>query len=297
MTALAVMLVTAAAALLAVALVKGLDQVTPGQLRRIAVVGLLDPAASYAAIGIGLTHVAATISSMLDGTEACFVVAFAALAARRSPGTRAVTGVLLSAAGVAVLGANRSLIGLSPWDLLVLGGVASAALCNVLTDRVLGEDVEPLTVTAYQMGFAALCALPLLDWQWRAHGTIADAAAHPADWAVAVAAGAALAAAFLLYNHAIAEVPVTTAGMILNTIPVFGVLAAICVLGERITWEQAGGAAVILIAFFLFEEDGLAASEVAADYVAADYVAADAERQPLVAAVPVPSPEPAVLAE
>jgi hypothetical protein len=36
MTVLAVMLLTAAAALWAVALVKGCDRVTPGQLRRIA---------------------------------------------------------------------------------------------------------------------------------------------------------------------------------------------------------------------------------------------------------------------
>jgi drug/metabolite transporter (DMT)-like permease len=255
LTVLGVMLVTAAATLWAVAVVKGLGRVTGSQLRRIAVAGLLDPAISYAVLGIGLTHVAATISAMLDGTEACFVVAFAALVARCWPGGRAVTGVLLSAAGIAILGATRSLVGLSPWDLLVLAGVAAAALCNVLTDRVLDDDLEPLTVTAYQMGFAALCTLPLLGWQWRVNGTIAGPAAHPADWAVAAAAGAALAAAFLLYNHAIARVPVTTAGMILNTIPVFGVLAAICLLGERVTWEQIAGSAVILIAFFLFKEE------------------------------------------
>ena len=40
--------------------------------------------------------------------------------------------------------------------------------------------------------------------------------------------------------------------MILNTLPVFGVAAAIAFLGERITWAQGAGAAVILLAFFLF---------------------------------------------
>lgn len=42
--------------------------------------------------------------------------------------------------------------------------------------------------------------------------------------------------------------------MVLNTIPVFGVVAAICVLRERITWVQGVAAAVILIAFCFFEE-------------------------------------------
>jgi hypothetical protein len=44
--------------------------------------------------------------------------------------------------------------------------------------------------------------------------------------------------------------------MILNTLPVFGVAAAIAFLGERITGAQVAGAVVILIAFFLFEEGG-----------------------------------------
>jgi drug/metabolite transporter (DMT)-like permease len=255
-TVLSVMLFTAAAALWGCVLARGGQRLARGQLRRIAVMGMIDPAIGYAAIGLGLRHVEATVSAMLDGTEACFVVAFGAIIARRSPGPRAVIGVLLSAAGVAVLGGTRSLLGIGPWDLVVLGGVACAGLCNVLTDRVLGDDVDPLTVTAHQMGFAALCTLPLLAWQWQAGGAIGGPAARPAAWAVAMASGIALAAGFLLYNYAIVRVPVTTAGMILNTLPVFGVAAAIAFLGERITWAQGAGAAVILLAFFLFEEGG-----------------------------------------
>jgi drug/metabolite transporter (DMT)-like permease len=254
MTVLSVMLLTAAAALWGCALAKGRQRLTRGQLRRVAVMGMIDPAIGYVLIGVGLTHVEATVSAMLDGTEACFVVAFCAIIARRSPGPRAVIGVLLSAAGVAVLGGTHSLLGIGPWNLVVLAGVACAGLCNVLTDRVLGDDVDPLTMTAHQMGFAALCTLPLLAWQWQAGGVTGGTAARPADWAVAMASGIALAAGFLLYNYAIVRVPVTTAGMILNTLPVFGVAAAIAFLGERITWAQVAGAAVILIAFFLFEE-------------------------------------------
>jgi drug/metabolite transporter (DMT)-like permease len=254
MTVLSVMLFTAAAALWIVVLAADRRPLKPGQLRRIAVAGLVDPAIGYAAIGIGLTHVEATVSAMLDGTEACFVVLFAAISARRSPGGRAVLGVLLSAAGVAVLGGNRAQLAMSPWDLVVLCGVACAGLCNVLTDRVLSDDVPPLTLTAYQMGFAALCTLPLLGWQWRQAGSVTGPTARPAALIAAIACGVGLAAGFLLYNYAITKVPVTTAGMVLNAIPVFGVAAAVLFLGERVTWAQAGGAVLILGAFFLFEE-------------------------------------------
>ena len=253
-TVLPVMLLVAAAMLWAVVLGTGGRRLGRGQLRRVAVAGVVDPAVGYAAIGLGLTHVAATVSAMLDGTEACFVVFFAAISARRSPGARAVCGVLVSAAGVAVLAGNRALPGIGRWDLVVLAGVACAGLCNVLTDRVLSDDVPPLTMTACQMGFAALCTFPLLGLQWRHAGALAGQAARPAAWAAAIACGAGLAVAFLLYNYAITRIPVITAGMILNAIPVFGVGAAVLFLGERISWAQAGGAVIILIAFFLFEE-------------------------------------------
>jgi drug/metabolite transporter (DMT)-like permease len=256
MTVLSVMLLTATAVLWGCVLARGHQRLTPGQLGRVAVAAAIDPAIGYTAIGVGLRHIDATVSAMLDGTEACFVVAFGAIIARRLPGSRVVTGVLLSAAGVAALGGTRSLLRISPWEMVVLGGVACAGLCNVLTERVLGDDANPLTITAYQMGFAALCTLPLLGWQWRAVGTIGGPAAPPAGWTAAIACGIALAAGFLCYNHAIARVPVTTAGMILNTLPVFGVAAAITFLRERVTWPQAAGTAVILIAFFLFEETG-----------------------------------------
>jgi drug/metabolite transporter (DMT)-like permease len=261
-TVLSVMLLTATAALWACVLARGHHQrLTPGQLGRIAVAGLIDPAIGCAAIGVGLRHIEATVSAMLDGTEACFVVAFGTIIARRLPGLRVVIGVLLSAAGVAALGGTRSLLGIGPWELVVLGGVASAGLCNVLTERVLSDDVDPLTITAYQVGFGALCTLPLLGWQWQTDGAIGGPAAYPRGWAAAIGCGIALAAGFLFYNRAIARVPVTTAGMILNTLPVFGVAAAIAFLGERVSWAQAVGAAVILIAFFLFEETANQAEE------------------------------------
>ena len=193
--------------------------------------------------------------------------------------------MLLSAAGVAALGGTRSLFGMGPWELLVLGGVACAGLCNVLSERVLGDDVDPVTMTACQMSFAALATLPLLAWQWRAAGGIGGPVAHPSAWTVAVACGIALAAGFLLYNYAIVRVPVTTAGMILNTLPVFGVAAAIAFLGERITWAQAAGAAVILVAFFLFEEGG---EQAVATPVTLPEPEALSHHEPVPVPVPVP---------
>jgi drug/metabolite transporter (DMT)-like permease len=75
--------------------------------------------------------------------------------------------------------------------------------------------------------------------------------------------------------------------MVLNTLPVFGVAAAIAFLGERITWAQAAGAAVILVAFFLFEEGGAQAGLALAGHTPAAEPAMQAQPQPV--QVPVPS--------
>jgi drug/metabolite transporter (DMT)-like permease len=254
MTVVGAMLVCSAAMLWAVALFQGLKWPQPGQLKQLALAGLLDPAIAYGAMSLGLVRLPATAASLLDGTEACFVVAMAAFWRRRRPTARSVIGVLLSASGVAALGGAHAILGLGAGDLLVLAGVASAALSSVIASRVL-EDLDPVMTTACQFGFGLLFTTPLIAWQWTAGGSIAGPDARPADWVVAaIGCGGTLAAAFLLYNRAIARIPVTVAGAILNVSPLFGVAAAVLLLGEGFPWWQALGAALILGGIFLFAE-------------------------------------------
>ncbi|RGD57850.1 hypothetical protein DR950_08680 [Kitasatospora xanthocidica] len=62
------------------------------------------------------------------------------------------------------------------------------------------------------------------------------------------------ALAFLMYNHAVTRTPVTTAGVLLNVIPVFGLAFAVALLGKRVDAWQYGGAALILAGILLFSE-------------------------------------------
>ncbi|MFJ3220541.1 EamA family transporter [Kitasatospora sp. NPDC086801] len=55
-------------------------------------------------------------------------------------------------------------------------------------------------------------------------------------------------------NYAATRTPVTTAGVLLNIIPVFGLAFAVALLGERIDGWQYVGAALILAGIFLFSE-------------------------------------------
>ncbi|WP_327069952.1 DMT family transporter [Kitasatospora sp. NBC_01250] len=254
MTVLAVSLGTATALLWLVLLRRGHRRPPRDQLRRLALLGLFEPMLGYGAIGLGLSRIQATEASILDGTEACFVVALVALVSRRPPTLRGVGGVLLGLVGVAALGGSSALLGLRAGDLLVLLGAFAAATATLITDRVV-RDTDPLVATAYQFTFGLLFTVPLLVGQWIVDGRLTTPQAGPQHWLVAAAVcGAGLASAFLMYNYAVTRTPVTTAGVLLNSIPVFGIVSAVVFLGERIGAWQYVGAALVLAGIFLFSE-------------------------------------------
>ncbi|MEV5709335.1 DMT family transporter [Actinoallomurus sp. NPDC052274] len=257
MTMLGVTLAAAAALLWAVLLAKGHRRPTGRQLRTMALLGLLEPMIGYGAIGLGLTSIEAAQAALLSGTESCFVVALSALAARRLPTLRGVAGVLIATGGVAALGGAHPGARLAAGDLLVLLGSLSAAGSSVLAGRIV-SNVEPLVVTAYQFAFGLVFTLPLVLWQWTSGAGIATPDARPGHWFVAaVVCGGGLAIAFLLFNHAIARIPVTVAGVVLNVIPLFGLATAMLALGEGVDRRQFLGAALILGGIFLFSERDL----------------------------------------
>lgn len=254
---LALILAASTALLWTILLARGHRRPTGEQLRLLALLGLFEPMLGYGAIGLGLAYIDAAEAALLDGTEAVFIVALAAFLNRRMPTGRAVTGVVLAAAGVALLGGPRADLGLSAGSLLVLAGSLAAAIATMIAGRAV-LVLDPLAVTAYQFAFGLLFTLPLLAWQWGAGADALTGTVHPGHWLVAaVVCGFGLGVAYLLYNHAITRLSVSAAGIVLNIIPVFGVAAAIVFLKESVTVWQFIGAALIIGGIFLFTEDDL----------------------------------------
>jgi drug/metabolite transporter (DMT)-like permease len=254
MTVLALSLVASTILLWTVLLVRGHRRPTGSQLRRLALLGLFEPMIGYGAIGLGLTHLAATEGALLKGTESGFVVLLAAMTSRRLPTHRAILGVIAAAVGVAVLGGANLSAGLTFGDLLVLLGSLSAGIATIIAGRAV-QDIEPAVVTTYQFSFGLMFTLPLLAVQWSIDGSIAGTATRPSHWLVAtVVCGGGLAVAFLLYNYSITKISVSAAGVLLNINPIFGLATAVVFLKEHLTGWQLAGAALILGGIFLFSE-------------------------------------------
>jgi drug/metabolite transporter (DMT)-like permease len=133
-------------------------------------------------------------------------------------------------------------------NLLVVAGVLAASMYVVLARRVAGREAA-LTVTAYQFAFALLMVLPV-SLAGHSHLAHADARHLAAGFATGVLGSAV---PFLLYNLAVRSVTASRAAITLNLIPVFGVLAAFVLLGERPGLAQLAGGALILMALLLVD--------------------------------------------
>lgn len=244
-TLLLVKLAAAAAVLWAVLMVRGIPQIE--RKGRFAVLGVFEPTLAYGALTIGLTYTTATNAALLGASEACFVVALAAIFLKERIGARSLIGLLLAFVGVLLIEQVLSISSdLNVGDLLILGGNLAAAIYVILAVKV-AATVESLPMTAYQFIFGAALSLPFAVWQWLSGREPFPVDVDPSYWLVAaLIGGVGFAGSFLLYNYVINFVPAGLAGVTLNLVPLFGVLTAIMFLGERLTvWTITGGIAVI----------------------------------------------------
>ncbi len=239
-----VKLVTATVVLWAVLLVRG-TRPTGGK-GRFAILGFFEPALAYGALTVGLVYTTATNASLLGATESCFVLILAAIFLKERIHGRSVTGLVLALTGVVVLDGLDFGAGFNVGDLLVVTGSLAAAIYVILAARV-APTVDAITMTTYQFTCATAFTLPLMAWLWFTGLEPLPTAVAPRFWTAAMlVGGVCFALSFLLYNHAIRSVPAGLAGLILNMVPVIGVLTAVAFLGEALTpWHVIGGVLVV----------------------------------------------------
>ena len=230
----------------------------PPQLGRLAFAGLLEPGLAYALITIGLLHTTASNAAVISGLEAGLIVLLAALFLREHLDRRKVLGLLLAVVGVLVLQGARPDSPANIGDALVFAGILSAALYALVAREVAGT-VDSLSMTAHQFGFGLVVVLPFGAGEMVRGGPGVLTDHSVLSWLVALGIGiVGFAVSFLLFNHALAFVRASHAGMILNLMPVFGVASAVVVIGERLGLGQLCGAAIVTASIFMFgshEED------------------------------------------
>ncbi len=240
-TLLSVELMAGAGVLWAALLIRGYRP--PGSWWLPALLGLLEPALAYLGDTFGLSLTSAVHGAVINGLESALVVLLAAVLLRETITRPAIFAVVAALGGLAVLagaGAGRST---AAGDLLVAGGVLSAALYTIAAKRF-DDGSDALSLTAWQFTVAMLVSLLVTTARWTAGpGTVPAA---PRFWLVAVLVGAGgFGASFLLFNMVIVQVDAGRAAVLLNLIPVFGVVSAVIFLREGMTSRDALGAVLV----------------------------------------------------
>jgi drug/metabolite transporter (DMT)-like permease len=205
-------------------------------------VGLLEPGISYQFALAGLALTSAANASVLGSLEPVMVPLIAWVLLRQRPRPRLVV-VIASATLGSVLVSFAGGGGGGSWagDGLIVASVFAAALYVVVASKQVTTTAPlpaALTQQVWALGLVIACQLVL--------GGLLPSV--PPGQLLLIAAAGVLnyALPFWLYLTALTRMPVARAATYLTLIPVFGVLGAVLVLGERVTWlDLVGGALVV----------------------------------------------------
>jgi drug/metabolite transporter (DMT)-like permease len=254
---LAVALVSATAALWAVALSRGMRP--PRSWRLAVLLGLLEPGGAYLAETVGLSKTSAAAGAIACGLESAFVVVLAALVLKERITRTTAVAVLLAFAGLVVLQGANPLGGSGLGDLYVAAGVLSASAYTVVVKKYSAET-DPLALTVYQFSAATVLALVVASGRLLSGASHLPAAVPPRFWVAGALIGIlGYALPFVVFNSVIGRIGAGAASVVLNLIPAFGVLFALVLLGETLNLATALGALLVagsVVTFIVVELAG-----------------------------------------
>ena len=234
------------------------DTVSPGwdDWRKFAIAGIGGQVLAQLGMTWGISRSLASNGAILNLMIPVFSAVLASFMLRERITPLRIVALAIGLAGVFLLsledlrqssfGEMRYLVG----NLLILGGCLGSSFYNVYCKGLLARyhDIE---ILIYSYITASLASVPLLIWVEPFHwSTLATF-----DWKSWVAfvflAVLMYGASMLLFFKALEHLDVTTASISLYLVPLFGVLLAAGLLGERLGPVALGGAAVVLVGTLL----------------------------------------------
>jgi drug/metabolite transporter (DMT)-like permease len=229
------------------------NKIDPEDRWRMALTALIVPGAYFLAETYGLKFSSASSISLLIATIPVFTALFASLFLHEKIALAQTIGIILSMIGVGVI------LGTNPTEMakestmrighfLGLGAALCAGLYMVLA-RNLMKQYAPLTLTLLQSLFAVLIFFPLAIWE-QAGGPWKHLPSGVLG-AVFYLAIFCSVLAFFLWNYGISRLEASIAAVFTNLVPVFTVLGATLLLGERIHPRQMMGGALVIAGVML----------------------------------------------
>lgn len=224
------------------------------ELGRVAAYGILGVAMTQWLYFVAITRMPIGIALLIEFTAPLMVVLWVRYAWQRPVRSTVWLGLALALVGLALVAQVWTGMSLNPLGVLAAFGAAAALAVYYLLGESCGQDRDPVSLTLWGFGFAALMwavARPWWGYPWSAlAGSAAPFGTGGPDvplWALAgymVVLGTIVP--FWLVLAAIRHIGAAGASIIGMTEPFIAALIAWLVLGEVLTPIQLVGGAVIL---------------------------------------------------
>jgi drug/metabolite transporter (DMT)-like permease len=175
------------------------------------------------------------------------IVAASALMNRQSmPAGQIALSILIFSGLAVVLGAEFSQLDWRGLGLALLSaiGITGVIIFNAKAQRTMSTLSVNLVMTTVTTVVFGVLAAAMSDWAWPRSSI---------GWSAILMAALALVVGLLAFFKAFQFIGVVRATVLSNVEPLFGILIAYALLGERLTGYQLIGAAIIILGLFGFE--------------------------------------------
>jgi len=215
----------------------------------IMLIGMLEPAAAYYLGFVGVQDTTAMHTSVIFAMEPAGIVVLNALLFHRKTAWSLVLATLLSMGGVVLIAADGYSSqgpGVLRGDLLVFAGVMAASLYVSLSSRF-ADTIHIVKMLLLQQVGSLVCLSIFWLFAWSA-GQVSALVYQPSLIVSAVALGMLqFGMAFLCYFLGAKRVSGSASILVLNLIPVVGVIASSLLIGEVATLNFLMGAVLVIV--------------------------------------------------
>lgn len=222
-------------------------------LRKVSILGLLEPFLTYILVLIGLTYARASDAALLQSLESIFIVMLAALFFKEKISKLFVLlslvilfGLYCSLGGDLKGLMNNSVIG----NVLIITGMFTAAIYVVLTSRCIAT-ADATIIVACQQSVALVATVVVFIGEYLFTNYTLSTPSIAALILAIVSGVFQYALAFTFYLIALKHISAGLAGMFLNLVPVFGILGAYMFLSEKMGGVQIVGSLITISALLM----------------------------------------------
>lgn len=220
-----------------------------GSPRLLARLGILNPGLAYAFGLIGLTYISASLYVLLWALEPLLILLLAGIFLDEGITLRFVFLSVIAAVGMGLVVYDPATNGQWPGVLLVLAGVVCCAAYTVIARRWVGTSDSAAQVALAQQAYALVFAIGVAGAAGLVGGGLRWSSVSTTALLSAIGSGLLYyAAAYWFYLSALRRVPASLAATSFYLIPVFGVVASIALLGERLELGQWFGVGIVVVA-------------------------------------------------